>query len=499
MIAALLFAFIGMLTFGGCTMPQIPQNGKSVKPSSGAGSWFPAASGALSDEVDRYLSSDTPDLPEHPVALIVPHAGYTYSGPVAGTAFATLRDSGTRRVILLGLSHRESLKGASVLRVDAYETPIGQIPVDPEARDALLGCSVVKEQETAHQGEHSVENQLPFLQRVLDDFSMVEVLVGELSARERDKLASVLRDLMDGETVIVVSTDFTHYGPNFMYVPFGEPVSTNLQALNDMALQEIFQIDQPGWEEYLAKTGDTICGRNAVGLLLAVLQPWDDARGLRIAYDTSGRMTGDWSNSVTYASIAFWREGTGLTEDEQQTLLRIARDTATTYLTDGTELEIDKSRYELSPRLLAPGAAFVTLRNKELLRGCIGHVVAMTPLYKSVAHNAIQACRDPRFTSIPVTVDELPELTVEVSVLTPMRRLLDTRKIEVGRDGLMMVQGQMSGLLLPQVPVEQRWDREEFLAQTCNKAGLPPDAWKNQNTEIYRFAAQVFSEDGNHR
>ncbi len=480
-------------------MPQIPQDGKSVKPCSGAGSWFPATAGALCDEVDRYLSSDTPDLPEHPVALIVPHAGYTFSGPVAGTAYATLRDSGIRRVILLGLSHRALLRGASVLRVDAYETPLGQIPVDTVARDALLDCSVVKEQETAHQGEHSVENQLPFLQRTLDDFSMVEVLIGELSARERDELASVLRDLMDGETVLIVSTDFTHYGPNFLYVPFGEPVSTNLQTLNDMAVQEILQIDQPGWEEYLSKTGDTICGRNAVGLLLAVLQPWDDARGLRIACDTSGRMTGDWSNSVTYASIAFWREGAGLTEDERQTLLRIARDTAAAYLTDGTELEIDESRYELSPRLLAPGAAFVTLHNKEQLRGCIGHVVAMVPLYQSVAHNAIQACRDPRFTSIPVTVAELPELTVEVSVLSPMRRLLDAEKVEVSRDGLMMVQGQMSGLLLPQVPVEQRWDREEFLAQTCLKAGLPPDAWKDRETEVYRFTAQVFSEDGNNR
>jgi len=484
-----------MQNVGGYAMPQISQDGKSVKPCSGAGSWFPATAGALSDEVDRYLSSDTPDLPEHPVALIVPHAGYTYSGPVAGTAFSTLRDSGTRRVILLGVSHSTPLRGASVLRVDAYETPLGQIPVDPAARDALLDCSVVIEQEAAHQGEHSVENQLPFLQRVLDDFSIVEVLVGELSARERDKLATVLNDLMDDETVLVVSTDFTHYGPNFMYVPFGEPVSTNLQTLNDLALQEILQIDQPGWEEYLAKTGDTICGRNAVGLLLAVLQPWDDARGLRIAYDTSGRMTGDWSNSVTYASIAFWREGTGLTEDEQQTLLRIARDSAATYLTDGTELEIDKSRYELSPRLLAPGAAFVTLRKKEMLRGCIGHVVAMAPLYQSVAQNAIQACRDPRFTSTPVTSAELPELTVEVSVLTPMRRLLDTSNAEVGRDGLMMVQGPMSGLLLPQVPVEQHWDREEFLSQTCYKAGLPPDAWRDQSTEIYRFSAQVFSAD----
>jgi len=477
---------------------ESPQNQVKVKPCSGAGRWFPATAAELKEEVDRFLSVDTPTIPEQPIALIVPHAGYSFSGTVAGTAYATLKGRSIKRVILLGLSHGARLQGASVLRMDAYETPLGLIPVDLEARDALLDCPVVKEQPAAHREEHSVENQLPFLQRVLDDFSMVEVLVGELSEKQRSRLAAVLRDFLDDETLLVVSTDFTHYGPNFMYVPFREPVQNNLSALNDMAVQEILQVDVPGWDDYIKETQDTICGRNAVGLLLEVLQPLDDAQGLRVAFDTSGRMTGDWTNSVTYASIVFWREGEGLSEAERQVLLKLARDTVTSYLKEGHQSEVKEGEYNLTPRLRAPGAAFVTLRNEGRLRGCIGHVIAIVPLYQSVAQNAVQACRDPRFTAAPVTGAEEPELSIEISVLTTMRRLLDPRKVEVGRDGLMMVRGRMQGLLLPQVPVEQSWDREEFLAQTCYKAGLQLDAWRDSQTEIYRFSAQVFGEEKHH-
>lgn len=465
-------------------------------PCAGAGLWFPAEPERLRRTIEEFLSTSTPVIPEPPIALIVPHAGYTYAGSVAGKAYATVKDHPYKRVILLGLSHAVRIRGATVLRVDAYETPLGLIPVDTEARDLLLKCPVVSEQPAAHQGEHSVENQLPILQVALEEISMVEVLVGDLKDDQRSELAEVLRELMNRETLLVVSTDFTHYGPQFMYVPFRDNVPQNLQALNNLAVQEILQVDVPGWNAFLDESGDTICGRNAVELLLEVLQPWDDARGLKVAYDTSGRMTGDWENSVTYTSIVFWREGEGLVPEEQETLLQIARDSVASFLRDGRQPELTEERYELTSRLRAPGAAFVTLRNQEQLRGCIGHVVAVTPLYLSVTENARHACEDPRFQGNPVTLQELSELTIEISVLTPMRRLLEPEKVEVGRDGLMMIRGSRQGLLLPQVPVEQGWNREEFLAHTCMKAGLPVDAWMDKNTEIYRFMAQVFGEEG---
>ncbi len=471
------------------------QDQGKVRSCRGAGMWFPASPGELRRTVDGFLAVDTPAIPEPPIALIVPHAGYTYSGPVAGKAYATLKGHPIKRVILLGVSHRARLRGASVLRVDAYETPLGRIPADPNVRDALLACSMVTEQPAAHEREHSVENQLPMLQCVLEDFQMVEVLVGDMTGEQRSQLAEVLRGLMDSETLIVVSTDFTHYGADFMYVPFRERVEDNLRLLNEMAIREILQVDVPGWDACLDETQDTICGRDAVGLLLQVLQPWDDARGMRVAYDTSGRMTGDWNTSVTYASVVFWREKGDLSQVEREVLLRLARDTVTAYLANRRLPEVDEEAYELTPRLRAPGAAFVTLRNQQQLRGCIGHVVAVTPLYQSVVENAYQACLDPRFTNNPVTSQEAPELSIEISVLTPLRRLLEPEKVQVGRDGLMMIRGRAQGLLLPQVPVEQGWSRDEFLAQTCLKAGLPLDAWRDTQTEIYRFSAQVFSEE----
>jgi AmmeMemoRadiSam system protein B/AmmeMemoRadiSam system protein A len=429
-----------------------------------------------------------------PLVLILPHAGYQFSAPVAGKAVATLKGRTCRRVLLFGCSHQAPVRGASVLRVDAYETPLGRIPVDAEARDALLKCPVVSEQPAAHKNEHSVENELPLLQGVLKDFRMVEVLVGDMTSDERATLADAVRVLVGEGTLLVVSSDFTHYGPNYGYVPFKDRVPENLRALNDMAVQELLQVDVPGWDAHIARTHDTVCGAKAIGLILKVLEPWDDVQAVRAAFDTSGRMTGDYTNSVTYASLVFWRMGDGLADAEQKTLLRLARDAVAHFLETGKALVPDEKKYDLSAALKAPGAAFVTLKNQGQLRGCIGHIVAVMPLYASIIENACQACRDPRFTAEPVTAKEVPELRVEISVLAPMRRLLDPKAVQVGRDGLMMVRGRNRGLLLPQVPTEQGWDREAFLAGTCRKAGLPLDAWKDPETEIYRFSAQVFGE-----
>jgi AmmeMemoRadiSam system protein A len=255
------------------------------------------------------------------------------------------------------------------------------------------------------------------------------------------------------------------------------------------------EVDVPGWNSFLQQTKVTICGRNAVGLLLAVLEPRDAIDGRRVAYDTSGRMTGDWSNSVTYASVVFWRSASELSNSERHTLLRLARNTVTSFLDEGTVPSVALDDYDLTPRLMAPGAAFVTLRNGIELRGCIGHIAAVRPLYLSVAENAYRASQDPRFRYDPITRDEVAELSIEVSVLTPMRRLADPNKVRVGVDGLLIVRDRNQGVLLPQVATEQGWNREQFLDNACLKAGLPADAWKDPRTEIYRFTASIFAEE----
>ncbi len=466
-----------------------------VHPCAGAGRWFPGDADRLGRLVDAYLSVQPPDLGAPPVALIVPHAGYQYCGSVAGKAYVTVKGGAYKRVILIGLSHQMPIRGATVLRVDAYETPLGSIPVDIEAVDALLKCPVVTEQPAPHKTEHSCENQLPFLQRAIKDFRMVELLVGDLTDAQRSTLADVVRPLAADGTLLVVSSDFTHYGPNYGYVPFRDNILKNLQALNNMAVYRIIQMDLPGFKEHLTRTRDTICGRNPICLLLKIVEPWEDVRAAPVAVDTSGRQSSDWTNSVTYTSIAFWRAGEGLTEAEKQTLLRLARGTVSHFLKTGEKPKADPAKYQLTAALKARGAVFVTLKNAGQLRGCIGHIVAVGPLYESVIENACQACKDHRFVANPIVEAEAPALTVEISVLSPTRRVHDLETIVVGRDGLIMARGRNRGVFLPQVPGEQGWDRTQYLTHLCGKAGLPSDAWKDPQTEVSRFTAQVFHEE----
>ena len=286
----------------------------AVHPCAGAGKWFPAKADDLAKAVDGYLTGDPPVVPRTPIMLIVPHAGYEWSGGIAGKAYATVKGKTFKRVILLGVPHHTVVRGASILsKVDAYETPLGRIPVDTEARDAILRCGVIHEKPEAHTEEHSVENQLPFLQRAIGQFKMVEVLVGIMAPIEREALADTLRPLLGADTLLVVSSDFTHYGAAYGYVPFSDNVPEHLAVLNSMAVQKIMQVDVPGWDAYLAQTGDTICGQAGIGLALKVLEPMDDACGARLAVDMSGRMTKNYDTSVTYAALAFWRAGEGLT------------------------------------------------------------------------------------------------------------------------------------------------------------------------------------------
>ena len=465
-----------------------------VHPCAGAGKWFPGDAENLRKAVEAYLAVEKPPIAKPPLALIVPHAGYDYSGPTAGKAYAALKGHAYERVILLGLSHTQPLRGASVLRVAVYETPLGRVPVDVQAVDALLACPVVTQQPACHKVEWSVENQLPFLQCALGNFKMVELLVGEITGAERATLAEVVRGLVNEKTLLVASSDFTHFGQSYGYMPFTEDVRRKLEVLNDMAVGRILQIDVRGWDKHLADTRDTICGRNGIGLLLKTVEPFADVRASRVARATSGDITGDWRNSVTYTAIVLWRAGDGLAEAEQQTLLRIARDAVTRFLDGAGVLELDPATYDLTPALKAPGAAFVTLKNKGNLRGCIGHITAVEPLCQSVVRNACNACQDPRFRMEPITKAEAKELTVEISVLSPTRRLTDVEAIVIGRDGLIMARGDRRGVFLPQVPIEQGWDRTEYLTHLCGKAGLPVGAWKDPETELYAFTAQVFHE-----
>jgi len=469
---------------------------QTVRPGYCAGSWYPGDRARLTEELERCLGqAPAVELPGKPVGIIAPHAGYQYSAPVAATAYRCLRGQRYQRVIALAFSHRlaGSYSGVDVpAGLTAYRTPLGDVRIDREVCDVLRKHPLFVSVPQAGEGEHSLELQVPFLQHVLGDFALVPLYVGRVDAADYPRLAEALLPYLDGDTLLVASTDFTHFGPRFGYEPFRDDVPRKLTELADAAAAPIQRCDFDGFLAHLDKTQDTICGRNPVALLLRVLSMRGRMQAVRTGFDTSGKQTSDWSNSVTYQAFVFTQQRGTLSDSDQTALLRLARETVASHLKGLPLPQLERDK--LSPMLQADGACFVTLQNRGQLRGCIGNMVATGPLYESVMRNAVNACQDYRFVSNPVTAEELDRLHIEISYLTPMQPVKDVSAIVVGRHGLQIGMGMYRGVLLPQVAYERGWTRQEFLAQTCRKAGLPLDAWQRPEAEIHCFEAEVFGE-----
>ncbi len=466
-----------------------------VRPPACAGSWYPGDADGLAKMVDDLLAQAKPPAVEgQPIALICPHAGYRYSAWVSAPAYAALRGQTYRRVIVLAFSHRNAgrYRGIDVPKdLTAYATPLGNVPIDRPACDTLLKNPLYSSDPAVDAGEHSLELQLPFLQRVLKDFALVPLLVGQLSESDCTRVAEALLPLVDDRTLLVASSDFTHFGENYGYQPFKDDMERKLRELAEGATAALTRCDYDGFVAHLDKTRDTICGRGPITVLLRVLSMRAGAQAVRAAYDTSGHQTGDFTNSVTYQSFVFTRPPGTLKPEERTELLRIARQTAAATAKGEAPPKVELDR--LSAALRAKGACFVTLQKQGDLRGCIGNMVADSPLYESVVRNAVSAAReDPRFS--PVRPDEVGGLHIEISYLTPMKRIKSPDEIVVGRHGVLITLGMNRGVLLPQVAYERGWTRAEFLAQVCHKAGLPSDAWKRPEAQLDVFEAEVFGE-----
>ncbi len=479
-----------------------------VRPAYCAGSWYPQDADVLAKQVADLLAAAprpkaagpgeprTSVRPDRPLAIIVPHAGYRYSAPVAAAAYRALQGHDFKRVIVLAFSHRNAggYEGIDVpAELTAYQTPLGQVPIDRQACDALLSNSVYSSHPGVDEDEHSLELQLPFLRGAVGEFQLVPLLVGRATHETHVQAARALLPLLDDTTLLVASSDFTHYGPNYGYQPFTQDVPAKIKEWADRAAAPLERCDSDGFLEHLALTRDTICGRGPISLLLRTVSMMGGADGVRAAYDTSGNVTGEWTNSVTYQSFVFYRRPGTLGQAERTFLLELARRTVTSYLEKGEAPGVEVNI--LPQAVQADGGCFVTLENHGRLRGCIGNMQARGPLYQAVIQNAVSACRDQRFVNDPVTAGELKDIDLEISYLTPMKRVGDPRRdVVVGRHGLLISLQGRQGVLLPQVAYERGWTREEFLSQTCHKAGLPPDAWKRPEAEIYSFEAEVFGE-----
>ena len=269
-----------------------------------AGSWYPGNSAELIKLVTELLDdAQLPELKGRPYGLISPHAGIQFSGSAAACAFKALQGMTVKRVILMGPSHYTCMHGMTVSGVDAYETPLGKVRVDRKICDALSRQPLFQGPVQAEMPEHSLEMQLPFLQVVLGEFDLVPLVVGELGRHDYAVAAAELRKYVNEETVVVASSDFTHYGPRFGYVPFSDKLKQNLAKLDGDAIKKIIARDASGFLRYVDETGATICGSRPIGVMLQMLP--SEARGTKLMYYTSGDLLKDYTDSVSYASIIF--------------------------------------------------------------------------------------------------------------------------------------------------------------------------------------------------
>ena len=316
---------------------DLPGEGQNVREPAVAGRFYPDSKTELTKKINSYLDKALIEsLPGKPVAIISPHAGYQYSGAVAAYGFKAIKDYKYKRVIILAPSHYSRYRGASILDVDAYKTPLGLVNLNNGICNNLVNNPpFIGTFKNAHKREHSLEVQLPFLQTVLgDDFELIPVLISRLNSEEVDFIADKLRPLIDEDTLIVVSSDFTHYGHGYDYVPFKKDVEANIRQLDHGAIERILALDLEGFFRYKGATGITACGFMPISVMMKILPP--NVQGKILKYDTSGSILGNFDSSVSYASIVFTRDieppdiigdNTGLSHDEKLTLLEIARNT----------------------------------------------------------------------------------------------------------------------------------------------------------------------------
>ncbi|MFV1977086.1 MAG: AmmeMemoRadiSam system protein B [Candidatus Scalindua sp.] len=482
---------------------DLPGEGQNVREPAVAGRFYPDSEAELSKKINNYLDKALMEsLPGKPIAIISPHAGYQYSGAVAAYGYKAIENYKYKKVIVLAPSHYSRYRGASVLDVDAYKTPLGLVKLNQGICNNLVNNPpFIGTFKNAHKREHSLETQLPFLQTVLgDDFELIPLLISRLNNDEFDFIADKLRPLIDEDTLIVVSSDFTHYGYGYDYVPFKKDVEAKLKRLDYGAFERILALDFDGFFRYKRATGITACGFMPIALMMKILPP--NVQGKILKYDTSGSILGNFESSVSYASIVFTRDieppdiigdSTGLSHDEKLTLLEVARDTLEC-CAKGKKPELDSGKYTLSQTLKEKRGVFVTLNKNGHLRGCIGHILPREQLFNAVIDNTINSSmNDGRFK--PVSEDELSDIEIDISVLSPIKKISGAEKFITGKHGIIIRLGGMRAVFLPQVATEQGWDREETLAHLCNKAGLPSYAWKDEKMEFFVFTAEVFHED----
>ena len=505
----ILFLFAGVLL----TYAQ------DIKQPNVAGAFYPDNPAELSQMIDKFLEAAQPEPVKGDIfALISPHAGYGFSGPTAAFGYKLIKDRPYKTVMVIGPSHYYGFSGVSIYPEGIFRTPLGDLEIDTEfTKELLYRDKDIFFEPLAFQKEHSIEVQLPFLQKVLSGVSatknggpasaiksggyaniggvnnygwkIVPIVMGDCSLQTCKKLAGLLKEAIGNrkDILVIASTDMYH---GYDY--------EEAAIIDNLTLSYLKNMDAEGLYYGLREQRLQLCGGFPVvsTLILAKELGHNKLNVLKhtnSAIVTEKKVKGVWTVGYSSCVIDQIKEGeTMLNKNQKKRLLEIARSSIQVYLKTGKKLELTE---DADPVLLKEMGAFVTLHKHGELRGCIGNLVGNQPLYLTVRDMAIEAAvDDPRFS--PVELSELKDIEIEISCLSPLKRIDSSDEIQLGVHGVLVRRGFSSGVFLPQVAVETGWSKEEFLSNLCaHKAGLSADAWKDKATEVYIFSAEVFSEN----
>ena len=471
-----------------------------------AGRFYPGSASALEKTIEKFMADARPAQVKNPLAIVVPHAGYIFSGQIAADGFRQAANHPYDVVVILGTNHTSgSFRKISIYPGDGFSTPLGTAMVDKEVVKALLAadpdCVLDK---SLHDQEHSVEVQIPFIQVLFPESLIVPVVVGSpdigLCTRFGEALAGVLKDR---RALIVASADLSHYPDANAAEDVDGKTLAAMEKLDPALLQKVTQAQM---RRGIPNLHTCACGEAAVMAAMSAAKAMGAAGGKVIRYAHSGDVpVGGRDRVVGYGAVVYYADPASasanefgpptaaasdamLTDTDKKALLAYVRETIARRLS---------GQKASTPQGLGPGVqqergVFVTLKKRGNLRGCIGRMIPDKPLPELVGAVALQsALEDPRFK--PVTLDELKDLEIEISVLTPMVPVPGADHIVVGRDGVLIRKGGRSAVFLPQVAPEQGWGRAEMLEHLCLKAGLPPGSWK-EGAKLLTFQAIVFGE-----
>ncbi|HEY1241628.1 MAG TPA: AmmeMemoRadiSam system protein B [Bryobacteraceae bacterium] len=455
-----------------------------------SGTWYPAQAVALERLLEERFEASRrrtgPFLFSDALSFIVPHAGPEYSGVVAASVYRSLQQDPPDRIVLLAFPHYGGLRGVAVPRVHTIATPLGPVPVRGFLSERFPRV------EEAQVCDHSFEIQLPFLQKAAPKTHLCPLYVGSMTETERGAFAEALAGEWRPGTVFLASSDFTHYGRNFGYVPFpaDSQIADRLRALDTECIEAAGSLDSRFFLQTLAETGATVCGTAPIALLLATVRlicP-DGLFQATLDYQTSGEITGDFRHTVSYAALGhFPRTAFELNRDDAEALMQSAERTLARLRETGYANPI---RAHGSSALESRRGVFVSLHDDTGLLGCMGQSSGREPLADAVPEMALAAALDdPRFHPGDAVARTF---RVEISALTPLRRIRAAADFQIGRHGGFLRLGSMAGLLLPQV-ARQGWSSADFLDALSRKAGLPAQAYQDPAARLSVFEAQILN------